>query len=293
MPVIVTDLTRADEPKFDLHMHSTASDGALSPTELVVKAAEASIRYLALTDHDTLAGLSEAHMAAREHGIHFIPGIELTCLWHKRSIHLLGLGIDPDFVGWQEYEARLVALREKRAETIATKLIAKRAPADILVRAQEQAGKGQIGRPHFARALLEAGVVSSENEAFDRYLGQGKVGDVKAEWPDVAEAIAIVQASGGKAMLAHPTKYKLTFSRLRLLLAALAEAGADGFEIAYPGISQEQIGLLLRVADTLDMQVSSGSDFHNPAHQWTGLGRFPRVETPRHIIHQIRSDVQA
>lgn len=282
----MTDPNRAEQPKFDLHMHSTASDGALSPTELIARAADLSIRYLALTDHDTLAGLSEARSAAAIHGIHFIPGVELTCRWNKRTLHMLGLGIDPEYDGWREYEERLVALRRKRAETIAAKLRAKRAPEDILERAQEQAGDGQIGRPHFARALLQAGVVSSENEAFDRYLGQGKVGDVKAEWPDVAEVIAIVKASGGRAILAHPTKYKMTFSRLRLLLTALAEIGVDGFEIGYPGISQDYIRLLLKQAEALDLQVSSGSDFHNPEHHWTGLGRFPRVDTSRHLIHQ-------
>ncbi|MBV0933424.1 PHP domain-containing protein [Marinobacterium weihaiense] len=270
-------------------MHSTASDGALSPTELVERAANASIHYLALTDHDTLAGLQEAAVAAAARDIHFIPGIELTCLWGRRSLHLLGLGIDPAYPGWQAYEARLVELREARAAKIATRLVGKRAPADILERARLQAGAGQIGRPHFARALLQAGVVSSENEAFDRYLGQGKVGDVKAEWPSIEEAMGIVQASGGKAILAHPTKYKLTFSRLRLLLADLQQKGIDGFEVAYPGISPDQIGLLMRVANTLDLLVSSGSDFHDPKHHWTGLGRFPRVETPRHIIHRIHA----
>lgn len=267
-------------------MHSTASDGALSPTELVARAAEASIRYLALTDHDTLAGLKEARAEADRQGIRFIPGVELTCRWHKRTLHLLGLGIDPEYEGWREYETHLQQLREQRAETIAVKLRGKRAPEDILERARAHAGSGQIGRPHFARALVEAGVVSSENEAFDRYLGQGKVGDVKAEWPDVAEAIAMVQASGGKAILAHPTKYNMTFSRLRLLLSSLAEAGVDGFEIGYPGISQDYIRLLLKQAEVLNLLVSSGSDFHNPAHHWTGLGRFPRVETSRHLIHQ-------
>ncbi len=287
----MTDLNSAEQPKFDLHMHSTASDGALSPAELVGRAAEASIRYLALTDHDTLAGLSEARAEAARHGIRFIPGVELTCRWHKRTLHLLGLGIDPEYEGWREYEARLQRLRERRAETIAAKLKGKRAPEDILERARKHAGRGQIGRPHFARALLEAGMVSSENEAFDRYLGQGKVGDVKAEWPDVTEAIAIVQASGGKAVLAHPTKYRMTFSRLRLLLSALAEAGVDGFEIGYPGISQDYIRLLLKQAEVLNLQVSSGSDFHSPEHHWTGLGRFPRVETSRHLIHQFYTDM--
>ncbi|GAA0790629.1 PHP domain-containing protein [Marinobacterium sediminicola] len=287
----MTNLNLAEQLKFDLHMHSTASDGALSPAELVEQAAENSIRCLALTDHDTLAGLKEAQIAADRLGIRFIPGVELTCLWNKRTLHLLGLGIDPDYEGWRDYESRLQVLREKRAEVIATKLRAKRAPEDILERARKFAGCGQIGRPHFAKALVEAGFVSSENEAFDRYLGQGKTGDVKAEWPEVSESIAIVQESGGFAILAHPTKYNMTFSRLRLLLSSLSEAGMDGFEVAYPGISQDYIRLMLKQAEALDLKVSSGSDFHNPAHHWTGLGRFPKVDSPRHLIHQFYTDM--
>ena len=272
-------------PGFDLHMHSTASDGALSPSELVAMAVAESVEYMALTDHDTLAGLAEAREAADRAGITLIPGVELTCLWNRRVLHVLGLGIAPGFSGWQDYENRLVALRQARAEKIAGKLIARGASDDILQQAMQQAGNGQIGRPHFARALLAQGVVSSESEAFDRYLGQGKAGDVKAEWPDISEVIAIIRQSGGFSILAHPTKYNLTFSRLRLLLAELAKAGIDGFEVGCPNVSRDQIGLLLRIADTLDLKISSGSDFHNPAMTWTRLGRFPAVESSRHIIH--------
>lgn len=248
-------------------------------------AAAESVEYMALTDHDTLAGLAEAREVADRAGITLIPGVELTCLWNRRVLHILGLGIDPEYPGWQEYQHRLVELRQARAERIAGKLIARGIPDDILHRARQLAGDAQIGRPHFARALQSAGVVSSENEAFDRYLGQGKVGDVKAEWPDTSEAIAIIRKSGGYSILAHPTKYNLTFSRLRLLLAELAEAGIDGFEVGCPNVSQDQIGLLLRIADKLDLKISSGSDFHNSAMSWTRLGRFPVIESPRHIIH--------
>lgn len=275
----------ASLPGFDLHMHSTASDGALSPSELVTMAAAASIKYMALTDHDTLAGLSEADRAAQAVGITLIPGVELTCLWGNRVLHLLGLGIDPDFSGWQAYESRLAELRDARAERIAEKLIARRVPDNILELARAQSEGGQIGRPHFARALLLAGLVSSENEAFDRYLGQGKAGDVKAQWPDIAEAINIIKASGGFAILAHPTKYNLTFSKLRLLLAELAKSGIDGFEVGCPNVSNDQIGLLLRVAENLDLKISSGSDFHSPDLTWTRLGRFPKFDSERHLIH--------
>jgi len=282
----VTDTLKvACLPGFDLHMHSTASDGALSPSELVTLAAAEGVEYMALTDHDTLAGLAEAREAADHAGVTLIPGVELTCLWNRRVLHVLGLGIDPEYPGWQVYERRLVALRQARAEKIAGKLIARGAPEDILQQARQQAGDGQIGRPHFARALLTRGVVSSENEAFDRYLGQGKAGDVRAEWPDITEAIAIIRQSGGFSVLAHPTKYNMTFSRLRLLLADLAQAGIDGLEVGCPNVSQDQIGLLLRIADTLNLKISSGSDFHNPSVPWTRVGRFPAVESSRHLIH--------
>ncbi len=272
-------------PGFDLHMHSTASDGALSPSELVAMAVDAAVEYMALTDHDTLAGLAEAQQAANDAGLTLIPGVELTCLWNRRVLHLLGLGIDPDYPGWKGYEARLAELRVTRADKIARKLVARGVPDNIIELARAQAGDGQIGRPHFARALLAAGVVSSENEAFDRYLGQGKPGDVKAEWPDIVESIDIIRKSGGFSILAHPTKYSLTFSRLRLLIAELAKSGIDGIEIGCPNVSRDQVGLLLRIADTLDLKISSGSDFHNPDMTWTRLGRFPAVESDRHLIY--------
>lgn len=281
------DTQSTDLPCFDLHMHSTASDGALSPQALVELASQNGVQLLALTDHDTLAGQAEAAAAAKHLDMRFIPGVELTCRWNRRVIHLLGLNIDPDHEGWKGYLEHLSCLRNQRAEKIAKKLIGKGLPDDLLEQAKALAGYGQIGRPHFARALLEAGLVSSESEAFDRFLGQGKPGDVKAEWPDMAEAISQVHKSGGYALLAHPTKYNLTFSRLRILLAEMVAAGVDGFEIAYPGVSQEQIGLLMRIADQHDLQVSSGSDFHTPKHRWTHLGRFPKVETQRHLIHAL------
>jgi len=284
---VIADTPIADLPNFDLHMHSTASDGALSPTELVEMAAQSGVQMLSLTDHDTLAGLDEAAVAAGRHNMTFVPGVELTCRWGKRVIHLLGLGIDPLHPGWERYLGHLSSLRNSRAEKIATRLVAKGLPDDLLAQARALAGSGQIGRPHFARVLLSAGVVSSESEAFDRFLGQGKPGDVKAEWPDMQEAIAQVKASGGYAVLAHPTKYKLTFSRLRILVADMVNVGVDGFEIAYPGVSQEQIGLLMRLAEQHDLLVSSGSDFHTPQHRWTQLGRFPKVDTPRHLAYEL------
>ncbi len=281
------DTTSTDLPCFDLHMHSTASDGALSPQALVELASQNGVRLLALTDHDTLEGLGDAAKKAADLGMTFIPGVELTCLWNKRVIHLLGLNIDPSHSGWGTYIDRLSCLRDQRAEKIASRLVAKGLPDDLLQHAQALSGDGQIGRPHFARALLEAGVVSSESEAFDRFLGQGKPGDVKAEWPEMSAAIKQVQESGGYALLAHPTKYNLTFSRLRILLADMVAVGVDGFEISYPGVSQEQIKLLMRIAEQHDLLVSSGSDFHTPQHRWTHLGRFPRVDSPRHLIHSL------
>lgn len=284
---MIDDTPIADLPGFDLHMHSTASDGALSPTQLVEMAGQNGVRMLALTDHDTLAGLEEAAAAAALQNMTFVPGVELTCRWGSRVIHLLGLGINPGHAGWQKYLDHLSLLRDARAVKIAARLEARGLPADLLEQAKELAGNGQIGRPHFARVLLKQGVVSSESEAFDRFLGQGKTGDVKAEWPDMQEAIAQVKASGGYAILAHPTKYKLTFSRLRILVADMVRVGLDGFEAGYPGVSQEQTGLLMRLAEQHDLLVSSGSDFHTPEHRWTQLGRFPRVDTPRHLAFRL------
>ncbi|WP_432696357.1 PHP domain-containing protein [Marinobacterium sp. YM272] len=269
---------------YDLHTHSTASDGALAPAALVRAAYEAGVRQLALTDHDTLAGLDEAAREASGYeDMQFYPGVELTCIWRGRVIHLLGVGIDPQAPVFVDYMKELRCLRAARAEKIAERLVKKGLP-DILEAARKIAGSGQIGRPHFAQALIDKGVVTTAQQAFDLWLGAGKAGDVKAEWPSLEEAVHLVKSASGYALVAHPTKYNMTFTRLRELMDAVIQAGGDGLEVSYPGVTPNHLRDLLNLADRKSLLVSAGSDFHSPAQRWTALGRFSAFTSSRHLL---------
>jgi len=273
---------------YDLHMHSNASDGVLTPTALVDLCADKGIQIIALTDHDTLGGISEARRCAANRQVQFIPGAEFTCLWRRQVLHILGLNLNDQNSELQAYIHELVTVRDKRAEKIAERLIKKGISTDILDQARVIADGASICRPHFAKALIQSGYVASSKAAFDTYLGQGKVGDVKAEWPDPERVIKIIHYAGGYAALAHPTKYNMTFTRLRLLFGELKDWGCDAVEVGYPGMNPDQARELLKVAKQYEFLVSAGSDFHSPEFGWTAPGRFPVIDVDdKHLLNKL------
>jgi len=257
---------------YDLHCHSTASDGTLSPTALVQRAHEHGVTSLALTDHDTVAGLNEAQMAATAAGIHLIPGIELSTSWQNKCLHIVGLGIDPDYPPLREATQNLQIMRMERAEKIADKLEKKRIPG-ALEAVKKAAGEGMITRSHFADFLLSQFHVSTQQEAFDRYLGAGKSAFVATTWSDMALAINWITESGGVAVLAHPLRYNLTASWMKRLLAAFKEAGGLGIEVVTGRYNSDEIKTVAAYATRFELAGSVGSDFHNPSNQWIELGR--------------------
>ncbi|MCK9397690.1 MAG: PHP domain-containing protein [Methylobacter sp.] len=257
---------------YDLHCHSTASDGALSPTELVQRAHEHGVTALALTDHDTVAGLGEAQTAATATGVKLIPGIELSTSWQNKCFHIVGLGIDPEYPPLAEATHNLQIMRTERAEKIADKLEKKRIPG-ALAAVKKAAGDGMITRSHFADFLLSQFHVSTQQEAFDRYLGAGKAAFVPTTWSDMELAVNWITGSGGVAVLAHPLRYKLTASWMRRLLAAFKEAGGLGIEVVTGRYNGDEIKQVARYATRFELAGSVGSDFHSPANQWVELGR--------------------
>lgn len=257
---------------YDLHCHSNASDGALSPTELVQRAHEHGVTSLALTDHDTVAGLSEAQTAATAAGIELIPGIELSTSWQNKCFHIVGLGIDPAYPPLAEATRNLQIMRSERAEKIAEKLEKKRIPG-ALAAVKKAAGNGMITRTHFADFLLSQFHVSTQQEAFDRYLGAGKDAYVATIWAEMELAVNWITGSGGVAVLAHPLRYKLTASWMRRLLAAFKEAGGLGIEVVTGRYNSDEIKLVAGYAKRFELAGSVGSDFHSPANQWVELGR--------------------
>ncbi|WAK00616.1 PHP domain-containing protein [Methylobacter sp. YRD-M1] len=265
---------------YDLHCHSTASDGALSPAELIKRAHEQGVTSLALTDHDTTAGLAEARAAAAASGIKLIPGIELSTNWQDKCFHIVGLGIDPDYGPLAQATQNLQIVRLERAEKIAQKLEKKRIPG-ALEAVKRAAGDSMITRTHFADFLLSQHHVSTQQEAFDRYLARGKPAYVSTPWAELELAINWITESGGIAVLAHPLRYKLTANWMKRLLTAFKEAGGQGIEVVTSRISADEIKLVAGYAARFELAGSAGSDFHNPENQWVELGRLASL--PPHI----------
>lgn len=260
----------------DLHCHSRASDGALTPTELVARATERGVTHLALTDHDTLDGLPEARQAAGAAGIELINGIELSCLWKSQTIHVVGLDFDADAPGFLAAVAEQTDNRWRRAAMIAERLERLKVP-DLLERARACADGDVPGRPHFARVLIEAGVVKDTNQAFKRYLGAGKPGDVKAYWPELETVVRWILDAGGVAVLAHPRKYRLTATKLRALATDFQRAGGQALEVITSGQSSGDLGFLAELCRREGLWASQGSDFHFPGAPWCELGKIPAL----------------
>ncbi|MDR1910077.1 MAG: PHP domain-containing protein [Spirochaetaceae bacterium] len=262
----------------DLHTHSTASDGSLSPAQLVRSAASAGLTALALTDHDTIAGLEEAEAEAKKAGLRFIPGVELEIAWVSESgaappgeFHLLGLGIrrpTPAFV------AALRALaedREERNREILARL------EDMGLRAdygelRALAGDGSIGRPHIAALLVRQGLAPNRELAFSRYLGKGRPFYVPRRGIPFGEALVIIKESGGIPVLAHPLSLFVAWGRLPGLVAELRAQGLEGLEAWHPTAKVRACHRLEQLGRSLGLYITAGSDFHGEARPDRRLG---------------------
>ena len=273
-------------PHYDLHSHTLASDGALAPSVLLQRAKARGVEVLAITDHDTIKGVSSL-LSEDVSGIKLIVGTELTCLWKGRVLHIVGLNLDVHSSALQGYLKDLSALREKRALKICEQLVKMGLP-DIYEDAKSLAGTGIIGRPHIAQALVAAGAVSSVSQVFKKFLGVGKKGDVKMEWPALSDAVAVIKSAGGIAVLAHPTKYKMTFTKLRSAIDDFKHVGGEAIEVSYPGVTPDHHMHLLRIAENNNLLLSAGSDFHNPGNSWTDIGKYPALKkTDNHVLNRI------
>ena len=250
-------------PHVDLHAHSTASDGSQSPTALVAAARAAGLSAIAVTDHDTMAGVAEATAAGSALGLRVVPGVELSAMDGEREVHILGLHIE-------RASAIEGALREFRDSRLvrAERMVAKLNELGVPITLQavlEQAGGGAIGRPHVARVLIGEGWARDSRDAFDRYLGAGKPAYVPKHRLSVAEAIALIHVTGGLAVLAHPGG-----EGRREVIERFVAHGLDGVEVRHPGHSAEDIARLGTLVDFFGLVPSGGSDWH-------GSSEGPRV----------------
>ncbi len=257
---------------YDLHSHSRCSDGSLSPAELVRHARACGVDVLALTDHDTTAGIAEAREAALECGMGLVPGVEISVTWVQRVIHVLGLGIDADCATLQEGLTRLREVRQVRARAIADKLARCGIPG-ALEAAETYAGAGGVGRNHLARFLVEQGCARDMQRAFKRYLGRTGSCYVASEWASLEEAVAWIRAAGGVAVVAHPTRYAMTRSVMRRFLREFTAAGGGGIEVVSSSHNEQQARLMADYAHEFGLCASVGSDFHSTDNGWTVPGR--------------------
>jgi predicted metal-dependent phosphoesterase TrpH len=286
----------------DLHLHTTASDGSLTPTELVQKAHETGLAAIAVTDHDTIDGLAEAEKAALERGIGFVSGVELSVEDTGGRFHLLGYGFDPSFAEFQE---KLVALRWSRAARntqMAEKMAALGLPVtmdDVRAAAHKHSEHGEesevIARPHFAQALINKGVVASVQEAFDKYLASGKPLYQPKEVLTPQDAIALLHRAGGVAVMAHPGLVLLSETALADRIATLHnDAGLDGIEAYYSQHSPADTERFLMLARQNSLVVTGGSDFHGTPKPHVPLGIvFEGLPAPISLLESLRSRIAA
>ncbi|ARD22998.1 MULTISPECIES: RNase RNM [Shewanella] len=257
----------------DLHSHTTASDGVLTPSELVERAIEKGVQMLAITDHDTVAGLAEAHQFNQQHEtpLQLIDGVEISTRWNNFDIHIVGLNMDKENSILLNFLTRQRELREERAQEIGNRL-AKAGIEGAYDGAKKFAAGAAISRGHYARWLAENGYAKDMPSVFKRYLARGKTGYVPNNWADMANAIDIIHQTGGVAVLAHPSGYKLSAKWLKRLVREYKEAGGDAMEVVLGQQSIDDRANLVALSHLNNLAGSIGSDFHFPSN-WIELGK--------------------
>jgi hypothetical protein len=254
----------------------------LSPAALVEHAAVAGVQVLALTDHDTIAGLDEAQCAANECGLKLVPGVEISAAWRSQAIHVLGLWIDPASADLRGVLHAQGELRRLRMRKICARLEKLRLPGAELLAAVER-NPGLPTRAHLAAAMVAGGHVDSHDAAFRKYLRKGKAAHIAAEWPTLEAVVGWIRAAGGVASLAHPARYNLSAGARRRLLADFIAAGGTALEVVTGGNGAQHADTCAALALKHGLFGSVGSDFHNPQAAWNPLGRslkLPDCVTP-------------
>lgn len=261
----------------DLHCHSTASDGVLSPTDLVLRAASRGVQVLALTDHDDTAGLEEARAACADRGIRLVNGVEISVSWRQQTVHVVGLGIDPRVPALAQGLASVRAGREARARRIADALAKCGIRGGLEGAYAFAANPRLIGRTHFARFLVAQGHVKEMKDVFRKYLARGKPGYVSHQWASLAEAAGWIAAAGGVAVIAHPGRYPLSGAEFAELFSEFRDLGGGGIEVVTSSHNREQSLKFAREAQRFGLLASRGSDFHGPGESHCDLGALPEL----------------
>lgn len=268
----------------DLHCHSCHSDGVLTPRAVVERAAAQGVAMLALTDHDQTGGLLEAAAAADIHGVHLIPGVEVSVSWGRTTVHIVGLGIDLTDPVLQRGLEQVRSGRMNRARRMAAGLAAVGIDDTLDGALAHASNPALISRTHFARHLVERGVSPNMRDVFSRYLVEGKPGYVPHEWASLADAVAWIRGAGGVAIVAHPARYRLGDLGMHALLSAFKEAGGVAIEVTTSNHTADDVQHYARLVLEFGFEASRGSDFHGPGESANvELGRvapLPRELTP-------------
>jgi len=272
----------------DLHLHSTASDGAHPPAMVVELSHVRGLSAIALTDHDTVAGLDEAQQAARRTGIDFIPGIELEATFRKKRLHLLGYFIDPSSETLTTSLTDMIRWRHERNEQIVAKLKSLGITLDYeAIRARHP--NAAIGRPHIADELMRQHVVSGFQQAFTRYLGSDAPAYVPRRSLEADQAIDIIRRAGGVASLAHPSRVNCQSTlELSTLVSGLVDVGLGAIEVQHPDHSPEQSQLYAGLADRYRLAMTGGSDFHSLGRTISRGTGFAKLRVPEEWLHALR-----
>lgn len=260
--------------KVDFHCHTTASDGGLTPFEIIDLAVKYEVEAMAITDHDTTAGFELVQEYAAQNQVHLISGVEASCDWNGHTIHIVGLDFDPLNPELQSGLEKIRSSRIDRAQQIISRMSDK--PHIKIDEFEDKlwniVGDGVVGRGHFAELLKQEGLVKNSQQAFDRYLKKGKVGYVSSEWPPLETVVSWIINAGGVAVIAHPGIYKFTSNKLNRLITDFKEAGGQAIEVVnQPRHGADIVGMADR-AEKHDLYASLGSDFHRLEHTWRGLG---------------------
>ena len=260
---------------FDLHNHSTRSDGLLSPTQLIELAARAGVDAVALTDHDTTEGLVEAAEAARNIGVEWIAGVEISVTWGDTTLHIVGLGIDPSAKAMVDGLQSIRDGRWGRAERVAKILEGLGMPGTLQGALALAPNESMLSRTHFARHLVDTGAVKDTQKAFDKYLGKGKPAYVAHQWATLPDAIRWIRESGGVAVLAHPGRYDLKPWARGELLEEFRRLGGEAIEVVTGSHRPEQYAMWKRMAEEYGLLASRGADYHGPGESPYEPGKLP------------------
>lgn len=260
----------------DLHAHSTASDGTLTPTALLQHAYSKGMKVFALTDHDDTSGLVEADIAASNLGMQLVSGVEISVTWHKQTIHVVGLNIDATNENLQQGLAGLREFRRWRAQEIADRLDKSGIPGAFEAARALASGKS-ISRTHFAHFLIANGYAKNFKQVFKRYLVNGKPGYVSGNWAELADAVDWIKQAGGQAVIAHPARYRMSLTKLNVLLEDFKAAGGEGLEVVSGSHTLDEVQKMARLAAKYSLYGSRGSDYHGPENVYMEMDRLPAM----------------